>query len=129
METIKVEHFGEIPRGFTGIIECPDGSKEWCVNGKIHRVDGPAIECADGSKSWWMNGKCHRVDGPAWECVDGSKHWYLNDLWIFRLEPIGEYLIIEDGLPSATEWLGEPVSTLKVLTAKGFKYIPNLPGI
>ena len=106
MKTIKVENYGEIPNGFTGIVK-------W----------------ANGTKSWWLNGKYHRVDGPAIERADGRKQWFLNNLWIFTLEPIGEYLIIEDGLPSTMEWLGKPVSTLKVLTAEGIQFIPNLPGV
>jgi hypothetical protein len=35
----------------------PDGSKEWWLNGKLHRTDGPAVERADGMKMWWLNGK------------------------------------------------------------------------
>ena len=152
MKTIKVENCGQIPRRFTGIVEWadgtkvwwlngkyhrvdgparvwPNGTKEWWLNGKYHRVDGPAYEFANGKKEWWLNGERHRVDGPAWEGADGTKQWWLNDNHVFILEPIREYLIIEDGLPSTTEWLGKPVSTLKVLTAEGIKYIPNLPGI
>ena len=129
MKTIKVENYGEIPRGFTGIAECPYGTKSWYLDGKLHRVDGPAIEWADGRKEWYLTGELHRVDGPAIEWANGTKEWWLNDRWIFTLEPIGEYLIIEDGLPSTMEWLDKPVSTLKVLTAEGIKYIPNLPGI
>ena len=109
--------------------EWANGTKEWWLNGKRHRVDGPAYEDADGTKQWWLNNKLHREDGPARVWPNGTKQWWLNNLWIFTLEPIGEYLIIEDGLPSATEWLDKPVSTLKVLTAEGIKYIPNLPGI
>ena len=152
METIKVESSRQIPRGFTGIAEWPDGRKEWYLNGERHRVDGPAIEWANGTKAWFLNGKPHRedgpaieyadgakewylnskrhrVDGPAREWADGSKEWWLNDNPVFTLEPIREYLIIEDGLPSAMEWLGKPMPTLKVLTAEGIKYIPNLPGV
>jgi len=55
-----------------------DGSKEWYLNGKRHREDGPAIEWADGSKSWWLNGLSHREDGPAVEWASGSKSWWLN---------------------------------------------------
>lgn len=55
-----------------------DGTKEWFLNGKLHREDGPAIEWADGSKKWYINGKCHREDGPALELANGAKHWYLN---------------------------------------------------
>jgi hypothetical protein len=30
-----------------------------------------------GTKYWWLNGKLHRVDGPAVEYVDGYKEWCL----------------------------------------------------
>jgi hypothetical protein len=56
-----------------------DGTKEWRLDGKLHREDGPAIECANGGKSWWLNGKIHREDGPAYEDYDGTKTWWLND--------------------------------------------------
>ena len=56
----------------------PNGTKEWYLNGKIHREDGPAAEYADGTKKWWLNGKLHREDGPAAEYPDGSKEWWLN---------------------------------------------------
>ena len=55
-----------------------DGNKEWYLNGKFHRVDGPAVEYANGYKAWWLNGKRHRVDGPAIEGADGYKAWCLN---------------------------------------------------
>ena len=54
------------------------GNKEWYLNGKFHREDGPAIERANGSKAWYINGKLHREDGPAIEWTDRYKHWYLN---------------------------------------------------
>ena len=53
-------------------------TKEWRLNGKIHREDGPAIEWANGHKSWYLNGNCHREDGPAIECPDGTIYWFLN---------------------------------------------------
>ena len=37
--------------------ESADGTKEWWVEGKRHRLDGPAVEYADGYKEWWVNGK------------------------------------------------------------------------
>jgi hypothetical protein len=52
--------------------------KEWWLNGKLHRTDGPAVERADGMKEWWLNGKLHRTDGPAVERADGMKMWWLN---------------------------------------------------
>ena len=55
-----------------------NGTRWWYLNGKLHRVDGPAVECADGSSSWWLNGNLHRVDGPAVEWHTGSRQWFLN---------------------------------------------------
>ena len=72
----------------------PDGRKEWWLNGKRHREDGPAVERPDGTKVWYLNGKLHREDGPAYESPDGAKYWWLNgeeidpetlvDLWLER---------------------------------------------
>ena len=53
-----------------------NGDKEWFLNGKLHRIDGPACEYADGTKLWFLDGKLHRIDGPAVEWADGTKHWY-----------------------------------------------------
>jgi hypothetical protein len=129
METIKVKNYGEIPNGFTGIVKYADGGKEWLLNGKRHRVDGPARVWSNGRKEWWLNGEHHRVDGPARVWSSGRKEWWLNDNHVFILEPIGEYLIIEDGLPSTMKWLGRRVTQRKILTAEGLMFIPNLPGI
>ena len=57
----------------------PNGDKEWVLNGKYHREDGPAIEHVNGDKEWRLNGKYHREDGPAIECSNGDKEWWLND--------------------------------------------------
>ena len=59
-------------------VEYADGSKYWYQDNKRHRVDGPAGEFANGSKYWYQNDRCHRVDGPAMEFADGSKHWWLD---------------------------------------------------
>jgi len=56
-----------------------NGTKEWILNGQLHRFDGPAVELADGSKFWWQKGQLHRLDGPAMEYADGSKQWLQND--------------------------------------------------
>ena len=56
-----------------------NGTKEWFLNGKRHREDGPAVEKANGTKVWYLNGKRHREDGPAVEWANGDKVWYLND--------------------------------------------------
>jgi hypothetical protein len=60
-------------------VELANGDKWWYLNGKYHREDGPAVERADGVKLWYLNGKCHREDGPAIESTSGHKLWYLNN--------------------------------------------------
>lgn len=74
-----------------------DGTKEWWLNGKLHREDGPAIEYADGTKEWRRNGKLHREDGPAIEWEDGTRRWFVKGK-----------LHREDGpaveLPGGTKW-------------------------
>jgi len=35
------------------------GTKEWYLNSKFHREDGPAVEYAGGDKEWWLNGKLY----------------------------------------------------------------------
>ena len=66
------------------------GNKAWRLNGKRHRVDGPAIEDADGSKYWYLNDKLHREDGPAIEGTKGYKRWYINDRQLTE-EEFNEY--------------------------------------
>jgi len=63
-----------------------DGTKEWWLNDKLHREDGPAIERADGYKAWYLNGKYHREDGPAIKRANGSKSWWLNNVKYSELD-------------------------------------------
>jgi hypothetical protein len=107
MKTIKLAYGKEtFPIHFTGMVEWPEGRKEWFVDGLQHREDGPARVWPNGAKEWW-----------------------LDDNRVFLLDSIGEYIVIQEGLPSTMEWLGKPVPTLKVLTAEGIKFIPKLPGV
>jgi hypothetical protein len=39
------------------LLEWPDGTKWWQLNGKFHREDGPAIEWSNGDKFWYINDK------------------------------------------------------------------------
>jgi hypothetical protein len=55
-----------------------NGYKEWRVDGKLHRLDGPAIEFTNGSKAWYVDNRLHRLDGPAVEWADGSRQWWVN---------------------------------------------------
>ena len=64
-----------------------NGTKQWFLNGKRHREDGPAVEWSDGTKEWYLNGNLHREDGPAVEWSDGEKRWYLNGKLIIVRPP------------------------------------------
>ena len=79
------------------------GDKQWLLNGKLHRENGPAIEWSNewsnGNKLWYLNGQRHREDGPAVELADGTKRWYLNDQKLTKeeWEKKTQHTIIIDG--------------------------------
>jgi hypothetical protein len=57
MKTIKVNNYFNVPIKFTGIADFDSGTLVWFLDGRRHRVDGPAVEYADGIKVWWLNGE------------------------------------------------------------------------
>lgn len=57
---------------------CVDGTKEWFLDGRLHRADGPAVEWKNGANEWRLNGKLHRVNGPAVDRADGTNGWWLD---------------------------------------------------
>lgn len=44
-----------LPEGVMTVNEY--GDKEWYLNDKLHRIEGPAIERANGDKEWHLNGE------------------------------------------------------------------------
>lgn len=46
-----------------------DNTLTWLLNGKIHRLDGPAVEYADGYQTWYVNHKQNNQFG-FWAAVD-----------------------------------------------------------
>jgi len=97
-------------RVLTIITKSYDGSREWWINGKRHRVgfshaktpqDGPAVSWAHDTQEWWINGNLHRVgfshaktpqDGPAVIYVNGSHEWWINGK---RVEPFQKNYSLE----------------------------------
>lgn len=63
-----------IQKYFTTILERP-GYKEYRINNKLHRENGPAIEILSG-KAYYINGLLHRIDGPAYVHMNGYKEYY-----------------------------------------------------
>ena len=47
--------FGALNMSNTGIFVYPNGKKYYSVEGKLHRLDGPAVEYANGTKQWFIN--------------------------------------------------------------------------
>ena len=85
-------------------IEYVDGSKKWYISGKLHRIGGgPAVEYVDGTKEWWVNGIRHRTDGPAVEFIDGTKIWFINGKRHREDGPAVEY--IDNDFFQDTWWL------------------------
>ena len=91
--TVQVDKYGtmwcldgRLHRADGPAVEYADGYKAWYQNGQRHRVDGPAAEYADGHREWYQNGKLHRADGPAVEYVVGYKMWYLNGVNVTQEE-------------------------------------------
>lgn len=82
MKITKIKGMNPMPTGFTGIIAWPSGTRKSYLNGKLHRVDGPAVEYSDGSKEWFLNDTRHRVDGPAIENPNGTKEYWIHDKYI-----------------------------------------------
>lgn len=59
-----------------GVTHFPDGSEEWRLDGKTHRIDGPAITDRNRTEIWYLNGVRHRDNGPAVTRPDGSEEWF-----------------------------------------------------
>ena len=79
MKTFK--YFWKIPDDFTGTCKIIDWKATvLCKNGYIHSEDGPAIIHDNGTKEWRVEGKYHRLDGPAIEFLDSTDDntWFVD---------------------------------------------------
>jgi hypothetical protein len=130
-------------------VERSDGNKEWFVDGKLHREDGPAIERADGTWEWYINGKKldpqpikkegawvfqdgfgqrHRTDGPAviWTDPNGDRReeWWAENLLITeKTNGQTTWKITDKTSPqNTTEW--KPVMTVTPMGSKVWR-LPN----
>lgn len=66
-----------ISAGFTGQ-KIYDDSEIWYLNGRYHRIDGPAFVDDSGFVAWWAHGRRHRMDGPALVSGNGRVEYYIN---------------------------------------------------
>ena len=87
--------------------EYVNSRKEWKLDGKLHREDGPAIEYSNGVKEWYLDNKRHREDGPAMEYPNGAKVWYLFGKRVTEKEVMKTYFVkdIKDAFKDIIEGL------------------------
>lgn len=78
----------------------PDGTEEWYFEGKLHRLDEPAVIYKNGTHKWYLNGKLHRDKYAAVICEDGQMEWWMNGL-LHRED--GPAIIYADN--SAEQWI------------------------
>ena len=85
MKTIKVNRYFEIPTDYTGIVEWWDGTKEWWLEGKWHREDGPAFESSN-RKEWHLNNSYYKqINLKNYVVLDYYKGKY-NLIWYKLLD-------------------------------------------
>lgn len=80
----KAMNFADTPHNFVKVHRCKYDNgeilREYTLDGKLHRIDGPAKEHVNGEKYWYQNGKLHRdpLTGPAIEYSKGDFEYYVN---------------------------------------------------
>jgi hypothetical protein len=60
----------------TVIMEPEGAHQEWWLNGRRHRIDGPAIIETDGYNHWYLHGKRYRIDMPATDKYLIQQMWF-----------------------------------------------------
>jgi hypothetical protein len=63
--------------------------------GELHCEDRPAMIHADGTKQWFINNKQHRLSGPAFEWANGKNGFYLDDKQMSEEEFLKDPRVIE----------------------------------
>jgi len=79
------------------LLHCENGpavesrdTKEWWVDGKQHRKDGPAVMINRQNfvrMEWWENGVLHREQKPAVIDSDGNLEYWENGVFVKKVEP------------------------------------------
>ena len=65
----------------------------------LHEIEGPAV-VFDDDKWWYVDGKLHRIDGPAMEYGSGTKAWYIDDKY-YSEEDFNKFIAEVKQLPLA----------------------------
>jgi hypothetical protein len=122
MNTMIAIFWCEVPQTYTGIVFSKHKDKHWVVNGKRHRLDGPASEFLDGTKEWWVKGKLHRLDGPAIEQTIGLNEWFLEGDSYCQIS-LKNYVVLD-------HYQGKyGIMWYKLLAEDGIIEYPDIPGL
>ncbi|CAM3739357.1 hypothetical protein [Litorimonas haliclonae] len=90
--------------------------EEWYIEGRRHRLDGPATTFYHGEQigfeEWWVNGALHRDGAPAILEYDSDKNvdqewWYQNGLLHREYGPAETSYDGETGFPLVEQWYFE----------------------
>jgi antitoxin component YwqK of YwqJK toxin-antitoxin module len=65
--------------GYDSNFKLQGGDVVYFLDGKVHRINGPAVICQGVLFIWAKNGKVHRDDLPAVETQDDSLQIYYED--------------------------------------------------
>jgi hypothetical protein len=67
------------------------GVETWCLNGKLHREDGPALIAPNGHEEWHFDGQRHRANGPAqMRLGHPDMYWWKDDFLGYDEEGFSE---------------------------------------
>jgi len=78
---MRYYHSEEIPKDFSGYCYIESTQEhQWRLNGKLHRLDGPAVIYDSGTEVWYKHGMFHRLDGPACKLKNGDD--FRCEYWI-----------------------------------------------
>lgn len=65
-------------------------TKEWWVEGKQHRKNGPAVMINKPHyirMEWWEDGVLHRIQKPAIIDSDGNLEYWENGIFLKKVDP------------------------------------------
>lgn len=91
-DTITIHTLGGVPHCVDGPAIITQDRIEYRLQGKLHRLDGPAVETNKGDKFYYLNGMLHRIDGAAVEAADGHREYYQHNLRHRDNGPAIEYI-------------------------------------
>lgn len=83
-------NLGKVPKVPNGRHILPGNGEIWIVDGKKHRIVGPAEKRGDGYEAYFCRGLRHRTNGPAVTYPDGTQEFWERGKFIRRVKAPSE---------------------------------------